>query len=104
MRRVDHDALGPWPLAGERRENAIKDAEPAPAHEAIVERLVRPVTLGRVLPLQAVADHIDDAADDAPVIDARHAMRQRKKRRDARHLALAQQKQIVHQDLPNRKP
>ena len=89
---------------GESGENAVEHTEPAPADETIVKRLVRAVIVGRVLPLQPVADHIDDAADDTPVVDARHAMRQRKKRRDARYLALAQQKQIIQQDLPNRKP
>ena len=55
MGRVDHDALGPWPLAGKRGEDAVEDAELAPADEAIVERLVWPVTLGCVFPLEAVA-------------------------------------------------
>jgi hypothetical protein len=49
-----------------------------------------------------VADHIDDTADDAPVVDARHTVSQRKMRRDPRHLARAQQKQITISP-PNRK-
>jgi len=77
--------------------------KPAPADEAIVQRFVRPVAFGGILPLQTVPDHIDDAADDAAVIDPGHAMRQRKERRDQRHLTLAEQKQIIHRDLPNQK-
>ena len=64
MRGVDHDALGFWAAARERFEDAVEDAEPAPADEAVVERLMRAIAERRVLPLQAVADHIDDAADN----------------------------------------
>jgi len=103
MRRVDHDALRFWAFAGERFKDAVEDAKPAPADETIVKRLGRPVAFGGVLPLQPVPDHIDDAADDAPVVDARHAMRKRKKRRDHRHLTIAEQKQIIHRGLPNQK-
>ena len=52
------DALRFWSLAGERGEDAVENAEPAPAYEAVVERLVRPITPGRVFPLQTVANHI----------------------------------------------
>ena len=97
------DALRFWSLAGERGEDAVENAEPAPAYEAVVERLVRPITPGRVFPLQTVANHIDDTADDAPVVDARHTVSQRKMRRNPRHLVRAQQKQIIHQSPPNRK-
>jgi len=97
MRGVDHDALRLGALARERFENAVEDAAPAPTHESVVECLVRPI--GRVLRLQTVLDHIDDAADDAPVPDARQAMRQREKRRDHRQLAFAEQKQIIHRAL-----
>jgi hypothetical protein len=37
--------------------------------------------------------------DHAPVINPRHAMRQRKIRRNPRHLRFAEQKQITHQSL-----
>jgi hypothetical protein len=32
-----------------------------------------PITFGRVLPMQAILDYIDNAADDAPLVDARQA-------------------------------
>lgn len=99
MRRVDHDALRLGSLAGEPCEDAVEDAEPAPADEAVVERLVGTVALGRVLPLQAVADDVDDPAHHAPIIDPWHAMRERKMRRYPRHLPLAQQKQIIHHSV-----
>jgi hypothetical protein len=47
-------------------------------------------------------DHINDPAHHAAVIDTRHAMRQREKRCDPSHLALAQQKQPAHQNLLER--
>lgn len=93
MRRIDHDALGFRSFPGKPDENAVEHAEPALANEAVVERLVRPVAGWRVLPLQAVADHVDDAAHHPPVIDTRNPVRQREKRRYPRHLALAQQKE-----------
>lgn len=77
---IDHDALGLWPVRRKAGENPVEHAEPAPADEPVVQRLVWAITLRRVLPLQAVANDIDDAADDAAVIDPRHAMRQRKMR------------------------
>lgn len=36
--------------------------------------LVASIVFGRVLPSQAVADHIDDPANDLSIIDPRHAM------------------------------
>jgi hypothetical protein len=48
------------------------------------------------LPLQTVLDDIDNTADHPSIVDARHAMRQRKERRNPRHLARAQQKQFAH--------
>jgi hypothetical protein len=102
IHRDDHDPLRFWSLASERGEDAVETAEPAPAYEAVIERLMRPITFGRFFPLQTVADHIDDATDDAPV-DARYTVSQRKMRRDPRRLARAQQKQITLQSSPNRK-
>src|SRR5208282_796801 len=104
MRRVDHDAFGPWAVARESREDAVEDAKPAPPDEADVKRLVWPIILGRVLPLETVADHIDNAADETPIIATRHAMRQWKMRRNPRHLALAEQKQIIHRGLLHQRP
>lgn len=65
MGGIDHDPLGSRPFAGKAGEDAIEHSEPAPGDEAVVERLVRPIVLGRVLLLQTVADDIDDAADHA---------------------------------------
>ena len=78
MRGIDHDAFGWWTFAGEGGEDAIEHVEPAPPFEAIAERLVGTIARRRVLPLQPVADDVDDPADDPSVLDARDAVRQRK--------------------------
>jgi hypothetical protein len=101
MRRVDHDALRSGALAREGGEDAIEDTKPAPADEAVVERLVPPVGLGRILLLQTVADHVDNAADDPSIIDAQHAMRKREMRRNPRHLTLVQREQANHRIAPS---
>lgn len=48
MRRVNHDTLGSRAFAGQRGEDAIEDAEPAPADETVIERLVRAIAPGRI--------------------------------------------------------
>jgi hypothetical protein len=60
---------------------------PAPADKAVIQRLVRASRRG--LPLQAIADHVDDPADHASVADTRQATRLRKQRLDATHLELS---------------
>ena len=95
-----YDALRLGTLAREAREDSIEDAQSAPADEAVVERFVRPLGFGRILPLQAVADHVDNAADDPSIIDARHAMRKREMRRNPRHLTLSQKEQANHRTAP----
>lgn len=96
MRRIDHDALGFRIFAGKAGEDAVEHPHQAPADEAIVERLVRAIAGRRVLPLETVADHVDDAAHHPPVVYPGNSVRQREERRYPRHLALAQQKQITH--------
>ena len=104
MTGVDHDALGFRPFTGKPGEDAVEDTQPAPADKAVVERLVRAVTSRCVLPLQSVADHVDDAAHHASIVDPWDTMRQREIGRYPRHLALAQQKQITYLGLLSRKP
>jgi hypothetical protein len=49
-RGVDHDPLRLAALLGQRGEDLVEHAQPAPADEAIVDRLVRAILLGRVAP------------------------------------------------------
>ena len=61
MGAVDHHRVRFPGVLGQRREDAVEHAEPAPAHEAVIKCLVRPVVPRRVAPAQPVADHVDDA-------------------------------------------
>ena len=46
MRRIDHDPLRLRPVLAERHENRVEHTQPAPAHEAVIQRLVRTVYAG----------------------------------------------------------
>ena len=53
VRGVDHDPLGLGPFARQLGEDPVEHAHAAPAHETVVNRLVRAVTYGRVAPAQS---------------------------------------------------
>ena len=72
MRRVDHRRPTRGGLRGRSREDAVEDAGLAPAHEPIVERLVRIVAGRRVATHRAGEDDVDDARDNASVINPGH--------------------------------
>src|SRR4051812_19752659 len=80
----------------ERGEDLVEHAQPAPAHEPVVDRLVRTVFAWRVAPTQAVPDYEDDAADHPPVIDPRYPVRQWEIRLNPAHLRLRNPDQIAH--------
>ena len=56
-----------------RTHPAREDPGLAPAHEAVVERLVCTVAGGCVVPHKPVSDDMDDTADDLSNIDAWNA-------------------------------
>ena len=58
--------------AARASKDAGEDAGLAPAHEAVVERLVWAILGWRVAPSQPVAQNVDDARDHTPVIDSLH--------------------------------
>ena len=74
------------PLAAKPAEILLNTPSPTPADETIIDRLVRPVLLGRLAPSQPVPDHEDNPANHPSVIDPRHPLRQRKIRLDPAHL------------------
>lgn len=79
MRGIDHQLI-----------RLVEHAQPAPADEPLVDRLVR-TTLARCIPpAQPVRDHEGDPADDPTIIDPRHSMRQRTIRFDPAHLCCRQ--------------
>jgi hypothetical protein len=67
MRGVDHQLVRLAALGRKRREDAVEDAEAAPADEPVVDCLVGAVVFWSVAPASAIADHEDYAADDASV-------------------------------------
>lgn len=86
-------------MRGQGGEDASEHGEPAPAHEAIIERLVRAVARRSVLPLQPVANDADDAADDPPIVHPLEAALARKERFDLSHVSTRQQDQVGHEHL-----
>ena len=96
---IDHHRVW-WPVARRQvTENLVEHGQFRPAAKAVVERLVRPIVLRRILPLQAVLQHVHDAGYDPAIIDARHTVRLRKERLDLRNLGGRQKKQIRHGKL-----
>lgn len=49
-------------------EEPAENTEPAPPDEPIVQRLVRTIFRGSILPLKSMFDNVKNAADDVPVI------------------------------------
>jgi len=93
MRCINHHRVHCLARACQRGEDAIEDANPAPANEAIVERLRRPVDGRGIPPSQPTPDDMNDAADDPTVIDPRHTARLvRQERLQPRELGLESQK------------
>jgi hypothetical protein len=84
------------------KENLVELAKPSPTDEAVVDRLGRPVLGRRIAPPQTVPDHDDDAADDLPIINPRHTMRQWKIRFDPAHLHRRQPNQVAYDGTSSR--
>ena len=93
---IDHQLIRPPALGRQRRKNEVEHARPAPADEAIVDRLVRAIVLRCVAPAQPVADHKDGPADHPSIVDPRHTVRQRKVRFNPALLRLQQPDPITH--------
>lgn len=99
---VDHEPIRHTACGRRSGKDAREHAEAAPVHEAIVERLVWAIARRRILPLQPIADDVDDAADDAAVIDANKTARAWKEWFDAAHLRGSEQNKIRHEAPPIR--
>ena len=116
VRRINHHRSRRGARIGQGRKDPIKHARLRPAHETVVECLVRPKDRRCILAHQPVADHVVrreidpldrflvllTPADHPPVIDTRNAARLvRKKRLQALKLRLGQPEVVVgHRKLP----
>ena len=69
---VDHQPVRFACTARQTGEEAVEHAEAAPAEVAAVECFVRPIGDRGIMLAQAVADGVQDVADDALVVGARH--------------------------------
>ena len=94
----------------ERLEDANPNALFRPSDKTIVERLPRPIVRWRVHPSASRFQHMHDAADHPPVVDALLAARiGRQVRRDLRKLFLSQpEPTLIHRrflsDAVNHRP
>jgi len=81
-------------------EEPAENTEPAPPDEPIVQRLVRTIFRGSILPLKSMFDNVKNAADDVPVIGTGDTVRAGKERADPFHLAFGKVKQGTHATPP----
>jgi hypothetical protein len=76
MRGIDHQPLGRFLFASQFHKDAFEYAHLAPAHETVIQRLVRPVLLGGILPLQAILYHVINPAEYPLIVNVRNYMGQ----------------------------
>lgn len=99
--RLDVGAVGEKlpvraPVSGQRGVDALPDPFPGPAIEAIIDCRIGAVFRWAIAPATAATKHMDDPAQDAPVIDPRRAAIMRQQRRDLRPLLVIQPEQTAH--------
>ena len=75
MCRVDHDGAGRSVHRSQFFENPVEYAKSGPAHEPVVECLMRAVTIRSIAPHQPIANDVDDTADHTRIVNTRHALR-----------------------------
>jgi len=105
VRRIDHLRFGRPPAISKRAEQLFPHAALRPAHEAIVDRRRRTVFRRAIAPAAAALQHVQDAADHAPVVRALLAPYIRRQMRlDLLPLLVAEPKQIASHDPPASPP
>ncbi len=72
MRRINHQARWLAGLARQFGKYLVEHTEAAPAHEPVIDCLVRTIAERRIAPAQTISDDEDDAADDPPVVNPRN--------------------------------
>lgn len=73
VRSIEHQLLGDWTCGCDLRKQALPDTALGPPVVAVIDRGVRAVRGGRILPTASDLQHVQDATDDPPVIDPRLA-------------------------------
>ena len=87
---------------GQGFEDRAPSTASSPAIEAVVDRRIGPIVTRTITPAATRLQHMDDAADDTPIISAlRPAQSAGKMRGNARPLPIAQPKQSsLHRRAP----
>ncbi len=92
----DHDRVALSPRTGQVAEDAAEDTQPRPARKAVVQRPVRSIDWGRILPSQAVAQDVKDPAQNPSITHSGLASRLGKVRPQPLYLLLAQPELPAH--------
>lgn len=74
MGRIDHQLVLLSTLGSQRGKDLVEHAQPTPADEPIVDRLVRPILARCIALIKVIADQEDNPADDPSIFDPRHSM------------------------------
>jgi hypothetical protein len=90
--RVDHDRLALGALCRKAIHHRREDTLVAPSLQAVIERLCRTISPGRIPPPQPIAIDEDNAAQHAVIIDPRSTMTPGRERLEASHLLISQPK------------
>ena len=93
MSGVNHQRAIKGRLVCQLGEDPAENTEPAQPDEPIVQRLLRTIFRGSILPLKSMFDNVKNAADDVPVIGTGDTVRAGKERADPFHLAFGKVKQ-----------
>jgi len=90
--RIDHLRAGRSTTPSKLAEQSLSHAAPCPPYKAIIDRRVWTVLRRTIAPATAALQHMQDAADDPPVVHSIHATQVcRKPRRNCCHCSLLSQ-------------
>jgi len=98
---VDQHLRGWTARRGERMKHVDPNAFRRPADEAVVERLARSIDLRRVDPATAGFEHMNNAADDPAVVNARLTPRVRRQKRLKPRKLIVRKPKIVANHEPS---
>ena len=100
MRVVDHQPYWHTRFGAQAGKDPNKHADAAPPGEPVVEGLVRPLSGRCILPVQAVADHVDDPAGDPTIMHPGKPAGTGTMRRETLHLRDGKKNQAEHHTPP----
>ncbi len=100
-RTVDHRERWGIAAGNQRREDPLPKTASAPAVVSVEGRRIRPIFVGKRTPTAALAQPMDDPADDAAIVLAfRSGVDHREMRLDRRPLLIAEPEIVRHESSP----